>query len=84
MSHLPRRAFLQTCGAAAIAGLNYTVLPPAFGKTDKVQRFQVGFAPATDGTLESYWMRMKALSEVGFRNIEVDNGMIKSCRKLCL
>jgi len=67
-----RRGFMKACLAGALA-----LTQVARSWSDKPQRFQVGFAPATDGTLDSYWMRMKALSEVGFRNIEVDNGMIK-------
>lgn len=72
-----RRIFLRSLGLLAGASL---LESPSFSlraKTAKAQRFQVGFAPATDGTLDSFWMRMKALSETGFRNIEVDNGMIK-------
>src|SRR5579871_4405511 len=77
MPDIDRRAFLHSLGILGGA----CVLAPPLGtlsaKTTKPQRFQVGFAPATDGTLDSYWMRMKALSESGFRNIEVDNGMVK-------
>lgn len=73
-----RRAFVKSAGllvgGAIFADSGFTRL---FAKTNKPQRFQVGFAPATDGTLDSYWMRMKALSDVGLRNIEVDNGVIK-------
>ncbi|HYL34601.1 MAG TPA: TIM barrel protein [Bryobacteraceae bacterium] len=75
---LDRRAFVKysslLAGGAVFA---HSRLAWLAAKTDKPQRFRVGFAPATDGTLDSYWMRMKALSEVGLRNIEVDNGMVK-------
>lgn len=62
---------MKTVGLAAGA------LASVMAKTSKPQRFQVGFAPATDGTMDSFWMRMKALSAVGLRCVEVDNGMIK-------
>jgi sugar phosphate isomerase/epimerase len=76
-TNISRRTFLQSAGLLAGVSVGEFSLRPLLAKTTKPQRFQVGFAPATDGTLDSYWMRMKALSEVGFRNIEVDNGMIK-------
>ncbi len=73
-----RRTFLRysglLAGGAVVSGSQFSSL---LANSTKPQRFQVGFAPATDGTLDSYWMRMKALSDVGLRNIEVDNGAIK-------
>ena len=41
--------------------------------TTKAQRFVVGFAPATDGTTESYWRSCTACSRAGFHRIETNN-----------
>lgn len=67
-----RRTFLGAAG-----GLIAGALSCAEAATRRPQRFRVGFAPATDGTLDSYWMRMHALSAAGLRSIEVDNGIVK-------
>jgi sugar phosphate isomerase/epimerase len=75
---MDRRKFFKTAGV--LAGAQIVASSGAarlFGKTDKPQRFRVGFGPATDGTPDSYWMRMKALSEAGFHYVEVDNGVVK-------
>jgi sugar phosphate isomerase/epimerase len=66
---MDRRKFLTTASVLAAS--------PLLAKTDKPQRFRVGFGPATDGTLDSYWTRMKTLSDLGFHYIEVDNGVVK-------
>jgi hypothetical protein len=73
-----RRIFMKSAGAlAGAAVLPGSPIASLFAKTDRPQRFKVGFGPATDGTLDSFWMRMRALSEVGFHNIEVDKGVVK-------
>jgi sugar phosphate isomerase/epimerase len=75
---MDRRKFFKT--ASVLAGARILAPSPAsllFAKTGQPQRFRVGFGPATDGTLASYWMRMKALSGAGFHYIEVDNGVVK-------
>ena len=41
--------------------------------TKKTQRFVAGFAPATDGTAESYWRNCTACSRAGFHLIETSN-----------
>ncbi len=79
ISRTGRRAFLKTAGI--IAGSALTAVSPfsrsSAAPTNKPQKFLVGFAPATDGTLDSYWMRMEALSRTGLRHIEVDNTIVK-------
>src|SRR5215472_3838573 len=77
ITKIDRRTLLQSAGLLAAASAFGSSVRPLFGSSSKPQRFEVGFAPATDGTLDSYWMRMNALAGTGFRNIEVDNGMIK-------
>lgn len=73
-----RRTVLKSAGLLAGAAiLPASRLVQILGDSAKPQRFQLGFAPATDGTLDSYWARMKALSETGLRNIEIDNGALK-------
>ena len=78
VNEMTRRSFLNTSAGAIAAAFNSaTWLAAGLDGAVAPQRFMVGFAPATDGTLDSFWMRMEALSKSGFRFVEVDNGAIK-------
>lgn len=73
-----RRTFLQTAGTLARAAVLVSpLLPQARAATNKPQKFLAGFAPATDGSLESFWRNMEACAKVGFHTIEVDNSRLK-------
>lgn len=72
-----RRSFLKAAGVSAGAILGTRFAQLAGAKTAKPQKFLAGFAPATDGSLESFWHNMEACAKVGFHNIEVDNSRVK-------
>ena len=72
---MDRRDFFKTAGV--IAGAAVLASRSTEAATTKPQKFLAGFAPATDGTLESFWRNMEACSKVGFHTIEVDNSKLK-------
>jgi sugar phosphate isomerase/epimerase len=75
--HIHRRHFVQSAALAASAGFVAAAgMNPLLAATTNPQKFKAGFAPATDGTLESFWHNMEACSKVGFHHIEVDNSLL--------
>lgn len=75
---MDRREFFKTAAVVAGAAVWATrSIEVAEAATTKPQKFLAGFAPATDGTMESFWRNMEACSKVGFHTIEVDNSRLK-------
>jgi sugar phosphate isomerase/epimerase len=75
---LDRRRFLQSAALAAVTGAAAaTGVKSLLGASAKPQKFKAGFAPATDGTLDTFWRHMEACSRIGFHYIEVDNSRLK-------
>jgi len=75
--NVDRRLFMR---AALLAGAGFAAassMDSLMARSTKPQKFKAGFAPATDGTLDSFWHNMEACSKVGFHYIEVDNSRLK-------
>jgi len=72
-----RRMFLKAAGILSGSAILASRGVPVSAATTKPQKFLAGFAPATDGTMESFWRNMEACAKVGFHTIEVDNSRLK-------
>lgn len=80
---LDRRGFFKAAGAAAIAGFGSSCGPAAeepaaeSSRPQAEQKFIAGYAPFTDGTVESFWQVCDECSALGFRYVETDNTRLK-------
>jgi sugar phosphate isomerase/epimerase len=71
---ISRRDFVQYAGFAVAAGLQTVETKGSVvSASERPQKFLAGFAPATAGTVDSYWKVCDGCADTGFRNLEVDN-----------
>ena len=82
-TRLDRRDFLRVSGATALVGFGSSCAPapepPAAesAQPGSEQKFIAGYAPFTDGTVESFWQVCDECSALGFRYVETDNTRLK-------
>ena len=72
---------LTGIGALAVMGPGCNQAPEehqtGYSQAEKTQKFIAGYAPFTDGTVESFWKVCDECSALGFRYVETDNTRLK-------
>jgi inosose dehydratase len=82
LTKLDRRDFFRIASAGAIAGSvsctsETDPRPVESSQPGAEQKFIAGYAPFTDGTVESFWQVCDECSALGFRYVETDNTRLK-------